>query len=360
VRAGEHAAGQRLDNFLLRQLAGVPRSRIYRLLRRGEVRVNGKRRKPDYRLQADDEVRLPPVRDAVAVVAGARRIPEGLLETVQQAIVHEDARLLVLDKPAGLAVHGGSGLAFGAIEALRALRPSEPLELAHRLDRDTSGCLLIARTRTALSDLHRLLREGDVEKHYAALLAGRWLLGRKTIDAPVLTHARRGGERVVRVHRAGKRAISVFQPVEHFGRLATRMNIAIHTGRTHQIRVHAAFAGHPVAGDEKYGDRECNARLRVLGLRRMFLHAAAVAFVWPGGEPFRIETPLPPDLEGVLERCRHASGSKPAARKAVATQMSGSPTSAAGSEVSIDSKSSGPRASLRKLPAQSKGPSSST
>ena len=307
VRAGEGSAGQRLDNFLLRELAGVPRSRVYRLLRKGEVRVNGKRKRADYRLVADDEVRLPPVRELPDVPVGPRHVPDSLLETVRGSIVHEDPRLLVLDKPAGLAVHGGSGLAFGAIEALRALRPGESLELAHRLDRDTSGCLLVARTRSALRAIHALLREGNVEKHYATLVAGRWHLGRKTIDAPVLTNARQGGERVVRVHRAGKIAVSVFSPREHFRDVATRMDVAIQTGRTHQIRVHAAFSGHPVAGDEKYGDRECNARLRAVGLRRMFLHAASIAFNWPeGGASFRIETPLPADLESVLERLREA------------------------------------------------------
>ncbi len=303
VRAGAASEGQRLDNFLLRELAGVPRSRVYRLLRRGEVRVNGKRKPADYRLAADDEIRLPPVRDLPARVAGSVDVPGDLRATVQAAMVHEDARILVINKPAGLAVHGGSGLAFGLIEVLRALRPGEPLELAHRLDRDTSGCLLVARTRAALRSLHALLREGAVEKHYTALVAGRWRLGRKTIDAPVLTNARQGGERVVRVHRAGKIAISVFDPVAYFDRVATRMDVAIRTGRTHQIRVHAAFAGHPVAGDEKYGDRECNARLRGLGLRRMFLHASSVTFQWPeDGRRFRIEAPLPDDLEALLAR----------------------------------------------------------
>ncbi len=302
VRVGDGFAGQRLDNFLLRELSGIPRSRVYRLLRRGEVRVNGKRKQADYRLAAEDEVRLPPLREAPARDEGPRRVPDALLESVRQAIVHEDARLLVLNKPSGLAVHGGSGLAFGAIEVLRALRPEEPLELAHRLDRDTSGCLLVARTRGSLRTVHALLREGAVEKHYAALLAGRWRLGRKTIDAPVLTQARQGGERMVRVHREGKIAISVFAPVSHHRDLATLMDVSIQTGRTHQIRVHAAFAGHPVAGDEKYGDREFNARLRALGLRRMFLHASSIAFRWPdtGGE-FRAEAPLPAELATLLQ-----------------------------------------------------------
>jgi 23S rRNA pseudouridine955/2504/2580 synthase len=302
VRAGEGSAGQRLDNFLLRELGGVPRSRVYRLLRKGEVRVNGKRKQADYRLAADDEVRLPPVRDLPARDAGTRRPPPGLLETVRAAIVQEDERLLVLNKPAGLAVHGGSGLAFGAIEALRALRPDEPLELVHRLDRETSGCLLVARTRAALRSAHALLREGNVEKHYTALVTGRWRLGRKTIDAPVDTDARQGGERFVRVHRAGKIALSVFDPVQHFREVATLMDVAIHTGRTHQIRVHAAFAGHPVAGDDKYGDREANAALRAQGLKRMFLHASSLGFRWPEGAVFRAEAPLPAELEAVLAR----------------------------------------------------------
>lgn len=306
VRVGSRGEGQRLDNFLLRELADVPKSRVYRLLRKGEVRVNGKRKKPDYRLAADDEVRLPPVR--VAPAPRARTVPAPLLEAVRAAVIHEDERLIVLDKPAGLAVHGGSGLAFGAIEALRALRPDEPLDLAHRLDRDTSGCLIVARTRAALRTLHALLREGAVEKHYAALVTGRWNLGPKTIDAPVLTHQRQGGERVVRVHAAGKLAVSRFTPREHLGATATLMDVEIHTGRTHQIRVHAAYAGHPVAGDDKYGDRAANKALGSAGLARMFLHAASVAFRWPlDGARFQVQAPLPADLEALLSALRRGS-----------------------------------------------------
>jgi 23S rRNA pseudouridine955/2504/2580 synthase len=305
VRIEEGRAGQRLDNYLLRELSGVPRSRVYRLLRKGEIRVNGKRKQADYRLAAGDEVRLPPMREAAADGEARRRVPDTLLKSVRAAIVHEDERLVVLDKPAGLAVHGGSGLTFGAIEALRALRPDEPLELVHRLDRETSGCLLVARTRAALRAAHALLRDGAVEKHYTALLTGRWRLGRKTIDAPVLTNLREGGERTVRVHRAGKIAVSEFRPLEYYPDVATLVDVSIRTGRTHQIRVHAAFAGHPVAGDEKYGDREGNARLRSLGLRRMFLHASSVAFRWPDtGATFRAEAPLPPELGAVLGQLR--------------------------------------------------------
>ncbi len=309
IRAGPAGDGQRLDNFLLRELAGVPRSRVYRLLRRGEVRVNGRRKGPDYRLVAEDEVRLPPLRVAPADDPAPRRLPEGLQAAVRAALIHEDERLLVLNKPPGLAVHGGSGLAFGVIEALRALRPDEPLELAHRLDRDTSGCLLVARTRPALRMLHALMREGRVEKHYAALVTGRWRLGRKTIEAPVLTRQRQGGERVVRVHPAGKLAVSEFAPRETFGGVATLMDVAIRTGRTHQIRVHAAFAGHPVAGDEKYGSRAVDAALRGHGLKRMFLHAESVAFAWPDtGAPFRAAAPLPGDLDALLTSLRRATG----------------------------------------------------
>ena len=301
ILAGPAGDGQRLDNFLLRELKGVPRSRVYRLLRRGEVRVNGGRAKPEYRLAADDLVRLPPVRETAAGEGQSARVPESLQTLVRDALIHEDERILAFNKPAGLAVHGGSGLSFGLIEALRALRPDEPLELAHRLDRDTSGCLIVARTRAALREVHALLREGQVEKHYTALVAGHWQLGRKKIDAPVLTNVRQGGERMVRVHAEGKIAVSIFDPREHYRDLASLMDVEIHTGRTHQIRVHAAFAGHPVAGDEKYGEREFNTRMREFGLRRMFLHSSAIAFRWPGTrEKVGIKVGVPDDLAKVL------------------------------------------------------------
>jgi 23S rRNA pseudouridine955/2504/2580 synthase len=299
--------GQRLDNWLLRTLKGVPRSRVYRILRRGEVRVNGKRAKPEYRVAAGDDVRLPPVRTPAE--AGPRRVPDSLQATVEAAIVHADREVLVVAKPAGLAVHGGSGLSFGIIEALRASRPDESLELAHRLDRDTSGLLLVARSRPALRTLHALLREGKVEKRYLALVKGPWNLGRKTIDAPLATRARQGGERMVRVQSGGKASASTFAPVDFFGPRATLLQVDIATGRTHQIRVHAAHAGHPVAGDDKYGDREFNASLRELGLTRMFLHAQALSFEWPvSGKTFAANAPLPAELATVLERLAAARG----------------------------------------------------
>jgi 23S rRNA pseudouridine955/2504/2580 synthase len=210
--------------------------------------------------------------------------------------------LLVIDKPAGVAVHGGSGMSFGVIEALRASRPRETLELVHRLDRDTSGCLLIARDRSTLTALHALIRNGGMHKTYLALVAGSWQLGTKRIDAPLATDNRQHGERHVRVAPAGKDSVSVFKPVQFFGSLATLMEVDIPTGRTHQIRVHASFAGHPLLGDDKYGDRERNADLKAHGLKRTFLHAQSVAFEWPGsGVPFHVSAPLPTELAAVLD-----------------------------------------------------------
>ncbi len=299
VSAGH--AGQRIDNFLLRHFKSVPRSRVYRLLRRGEVRVNGRRMKPDYRLAEGDRLRLPPVRTGAP--PSEARVPHALIDRINRAIVHEDDGLLVINKPAGLAVHGGSGLSFGVIEALRAARPSESLELVHRLDRDTSGCLLVARRRSALRTLHALLREGAVEKRYLALVAGHWQLGRKRIDVPLKTRQLQGGERVVKAHVAGKRSATEFRPVQFYGTRATLLEATIETGRTHQIRVHAAHAGHPVAGDDKYGDRAWNESMRKLGLDRMFLHAQTVSFVWPeSGLEFTASVPLDDELKTVLDR----------------------------------------------------------
>ncbi|MGP8033906.1 MAG: RluA family pseudouridine synthase [Steroidobacteraceae bacterium] len=294
-------AGQRLDNFVQKRLGDVPRSRVYRVIRKGEVRVNGRRAGPETRLKAQDRIRLPPVRVLPRSEPG--RPAPGLLVRIQGAIIHEDKRLLVLDKPSGVAVHGGSGVSAGVIEALRALRPQESLELVHRLDRDTSGCLLVARHAATLRTLHALLRGDGFEKRYLALLKGRWELGEKRIDVPLRTDTRVGGERTVRAHASGKPSISHFRPVQFFGRIATLVEVTLDTGRTHQIRVHAAHAGHPVAGDDKYGDEAFNSGLRALGLTRMFLHASSLSFTWPqSGEPFSVNAPLPPELKTVLER----------------------------------------------------------
>jgi len=300
IEVTDDEAGQRLDNYVQKHLGGVPRSRVYRVIRKGEVRVNGKRAGPETRLNPKDKVRLPPVRLAPQSEPG--RPPGDLVARITAAIVHQDERLLVVDKPAGIAVHGGSGVSFGVIEALRAGRPEEYFELAHRLDRDTSGVLIVARRGSALRELHALLREEGFEKRYLALLKGHWNLGTKRIDAPLRTDTRVGGERTVRVAQGGKPSVSTFRPVQFFGKTATLMEVTLETGRTHQIRVHAAHAGHPVAGDEKYGDAEFNATLHALGLRRMFLHASSVSFQWPKGAEFSINTPLPAELAQVLER----------------------------------------------------------
>jgi 23S rRNA pseudouridine955/2504/2580 synthase len=296
----EDQAGQRLDNFVHRLLGDLPRSRIYRVIRKGEVRVNGHRAGPDTRLQAHDKIRIPPVKVRPASEVG--QPSGGMLEAIQKAIVYEDGNLLVLDKPAGVAVHGGSGVSFGAIEALRNLRPGETLELVHRLDRDTSGVLLVARNAATLRTLHALLREkGDFEKRYLALVRGKWELGRKRIDVPLRTDLRVGGERTVRPDAAGKPSVSEFRPIQFFGKRATLMEVTILTGRTHQIRVHAQHAGHPVAGDEKYGDPDFNAELQLIGLNRMFLHAHSVSFEWPSAGEFSVNTPLPPELAATID-----------------------------------------------------------
>jgi 23S rRNA pseudouridine955/2504/2580 synthase len=295
----EDQAGQRLDNFIHRELGDLPRSRIYRVIRKGEVRVNGHRAGPDTRLQAHDKIRIPPVKVRPASEVG--QPSTHLIETIRGAIVHEDDNLLVLDKPSGVAVHGGSGISFGAIEGLRALRPGDSLELVHRLDRDTSGILLVAKNSATLRTVHALLREGAFEKRYLALLKDKWELGRKRIDVPLRTDLRVGGERTVRADASGKPSLSEFRPVQFFGKRASLMEVAIFTGRTHQIRVHALHAGHPVAGDEKYGDAQFNAEMKGFGLNRMFLHAHSVSFEWPSGGEFSVNTPLPAELAGTLD-----------------------------------------------------------
>ena len=318
IEAGEGDAGQRLDNFLVRVLKGVPRTHVYRLLRKGEVRVNSKRAKPDQRIEAGDRIRLPPIRRPEPAAEGTTRRPSpSLLKLVTEAIVYEDDDLLVLNKPAGVAVHGGSGMVHGIIEVLRAARPdAKELDLVHRLDRDTSGCLIVAKRRAALRDLHAQLREGLAEKRYLALVCGKWNLGQKRIELPLATGERRGGERHVAVRTHGQMAVSTFRPVQFFGNVASLMEVEIGTGKTHQIRVHAAYAGHPVAGDDKYGDRERNEELGRYGLNRMFLHAASIGVNRPGTrEPLHVSAPLSAELHAVLEALLKAPGSRRGARR---------------------------------------------
>jgi len=309
VEAQEGDDGQRLDNFLLRILGAVPRSLVYRILRTGEVRVNGRRAKPAYRLVTGDKVRLPPLQGAGRKQDSetAKAPSKSLRDFVAGAVVHEDRDLIVVNKPAGVAVHGGSGVSFGVIEALRAVHPElQELELVHRLDRETSGCLLVAKRRAVLRDLHAQLRERRMEKRYLTLVAGKWPFGAKTIDLPLKTNLKQGGERVVRVHSDGQQAVTTFKPLEQFGKIATLLDVDLGTGRTHQIRVHAAHAGYPVAGDEKYGDRDKDAKLKEYGLTRMFLHAASLTFR-RGEEPFTVTAPLPPELQAVVDELRRAT-----------------------------------------------------
>ena len=292
------SCGQRIDNFLALHLKGVPRSRIYRLLRRGEVRVNRGRVRQHYRLAPGDIVRVPPVR---VVDAGTRKTPaEARRRAVERAILHEDDGLIVLNKPAGWAVHGGSGLDFGVIECLRAARPGAGrIELVHRLDRDTSGCLLVAKRRSVLSTLHQALREERAHKRYLALVRGDFGARRRRCEAPLLREQRSSGARIVRVHAGGKRSVTDFVPVAT-GDVASLVMARPHTGRTHQIRVHAAELRTPLAGDEKYGDRTFNRLMRSHGLKRLFLHAASIA-IRTAKERMAFEAPLAPDLVAVLE-----------------------------------------------------------
>jgi 23S rRNA pseudouridine955/2504/2580 synthase len=301
VEISDSQAGQRLDNYLLARLKGVPKSHIYRLLRSGQVRVNMGRKKPNYRLQTGDSVRIPPV---TVAAREEKAVPGAVLELLKNARLYENSDILVLNKPPGIAVHGGSELDFGIIEALRKLYPGQYIELAHRLDRETSGCLVLAKNRDTLTRLHQALRNkgndsgnSGVEKTYLALLAGLWQEGDKTVDLP-LRKVRWGGEHRVEVSDDGAKAISHFKLVQQY-QYASLMQIEIKTGRTHQIRVHAAATGHPVAGDNKYGDAAFNREMKKQGLQRLFLHASHI--VLPLGEGISVHAPLTEDLSQVLD-----------------------------------------------------------
>lgn len=301
VTIDEGSDGQRIDNFLLKTLKGVPKSRIYRILRKGEVRVNKGRVKPDTRLKLGDLVRIPPIRvsesDQAPISAGMEQVRQ-----LEGRILYEDKQLLILNKPSGMAVHGGSGISFGIIEAMRTLRPDAPfLELGHRLDRETSGCLVIAKRRSALRAFHALLRDGGMEKFYLALIEGRWEQGRRGIDAPLRKNTVSSGERMVRVDPEGKAALSIFEPVNIYG-VASLMRIKLVTGRTHQARVHALSTGHPIAGDKKYGTEAFNRAMADKGLKRLFLHASRLRFTLPDGPTIAVEAALDGELQQLLDR----------------------------------------------------------
>jgi 23S rRNA pseudouridine955/2504/2580 synthase len=300
-------AGQRIDNYLLRELKGVPRSHVYRLLRSGEVRVNSRRVAATCRLAAGDRVRIPPVRTAAP--AGRPRPPAELPDP-GFAVVFEDDAMLVIDKPSGMAVHGGSGISFGVIERLRASREElRFLELAHRLDKETSGLLMIAKKRLALTALHAALREGQVRKEYLALVKGRWSGGRRVVDVPLRKYLTGEGERRVSVDRTeGRSSRTIFEPERTVGPY-TLLRATLETGRTHQIRVHAAHLGHPLLGDDKYGDFELNKLLAKRGLKRMFLHAARLELDHPTtGQRLALEAPLPAELAGFLRVAGSSDG----------------------------------------------------
>ncbi len=294
-------AGQRLDNFLITQLKGVPKSRIYRIVRKGEVRLNGGRSAPSQRLEIGDVVRIPPIRVAAGRIPPARA-DFGWLE---QRILFEDEDLIALDKPAGLAVHGGSGVALGLIEMLRQARPQNPgLELAHRLDRGTSGCLLVAKQRSALTRLHTMWRAGDIEKYYLAFVQGPWSGDTREVQAPLRKGRVGVGAHRVAVDDTGKTAHTRFSPKRRYA-IGTLVEIALLTGRTHQARVHARTLGHAIAGDEKYGIRDFNQALRALGLKRMFLHAARLRLRHPRTNArLVVAAPLPTELADFLTRLK--------------------------------------------------------
>ncbi|CAL94231.1 RluA family pseudouridine synthase [Azoarcus olearius] len=294
-RIDEASAGQRIDNFLLRLAKGVPKSHVYRILRGGEVRVNGRRVQPTYRLALGDEVRVPPLR--LAEPTRSAPAPAGK----PLPVVFEDDALLVVDKPSGKAVHGGSGVSYGVIEQLRTQRPElRMLELAHRLDRETSGLLIVAKKRSALTALHDMMREGQVEKRYLTLVPGRWMNPMQHVKAPLLKYLTPEGERRVRVSDEGKPAHSIVRLVQRWADYSL-LEVELKTGRTHQIRVHLTHLGFPLCGDDKYGDFALNKRLEGEGLRRMFLHAASLRFHHPlTGELLAFEAALPDDLRGFV------------------------------------------------------------
>ena len=295
---GPEDGGQRIDNYLVKLLKGVPKSHVYRILRSGEVRVNSGRAKPDYRVQSGDVLRIPPVR----VATRAPRAPLPADAALERAILLEDECVLALNKPSGLAVHGGSGVSFGVIEQLRAQRPQARfLELVHRLDRDTSGVLLLAKKRSALTALHAELRTGQVKKYYLALVKGNWLEGRQSVRLNLHKYLLASGERRVAVQADGQESHTIFE-LKQAWRDFSLLRAELKTGRTHQIRVHLTHLGYPIAGDDKYGDFELNKQLARTGLKRMFLHAASVSFRHPAsGAKVTVEAPVPAELQQFLQ-----------------------------------------------------------
>ena len=294
-------AGQRIDNFLMTQLKGAPKSLIYRIVRKGEVRVNKGRIKPDYKLKNGDLVRVPPVKLPAPNAPPA--VGKGLEKQLREAILYESAGLLIINKPHGLAVHGGSGINLGLIESLRQLYPNErSLELVHRLDRDTSGCIMVAKKRSTLRAIHAQLREGGIDKVYQALVIGGWPRSCQKVDAPLMKNVVQSGERMVRVAQDGKRSITSYRVLQNLGQF-TLIEAKPITGRTHQIRVHCQHMGHPIVGDPKYGLDDVNLIQRQLGLNRLFLHAAQLRLVDPSTDKkIDVRAPLDQRLQSAVDR----------------------------------------------------------
>ncbi len=309
AQVDEDQAGQRLDNFLMARLKGVPKSKVYNIIRKGEVRVNKGRAKPDYKIALGDEIRIPPVR--VAEKEPLAKPSNMMTKLLEQSIVFENEGLLVINKPAGLAVHGGSGVSLGLIETLRQMRPdARYLELVHRLDRDTSGCIMVAKKRSMLRHLQAALREKNnsgIRKIYQALVIGDWPKNCRHVDAPLLKTEVVNDERIVRVHVDGKPSLTEFKVLKNFNN-CTLVEARPITGRTHQIRVHAKHVGHSLVGDEKYGDDVFNASMRGLGAKRLFLHAAELGFYLPDAKELTIvQAPLATDLANVLQKLTPAN-----------------------------------------------------
>lgn len=291
---------QRIDNFLIRILKGVPKSKIYKILRKGEVRVNKKRVKPTYKIQVNDQVRIPPIRleEAETFVPDKSKV-----EFLEHAIIYEDDRLIVVNKPSGIAVHGGSGLNYGLIEGLRSLRPTAPfLELVHRLDRDTSGCMLIAKKRSALRHLHEQLRTNQMHKHYHALVKDNWPKNQQKVAVSLRKNQLQSGERMVFADETGKPSETRFRVLENYS-FATLVEAKPITGRTHQIRVHCQYVDHHIANDSKYGDLEFDKKIRSLGCKRLFLHAQKISFIHPKTEGLvTFEAPYDKTLSQLLSQ----------------------------------------------------------
>ena len=301
IEIKEERSGQRLDNWLFSLARNVPKSRIYRAIRKGEVRVNGKRAKAEYKLNTCDQVRVPPLYQSTTAKPV---IKIATVEWLLTCILYEDAGVLIINKPAGIAVHGGTNNSFGIIEALRQARPAESFELVHRLDKQTSGCLIIAKNRLVLRQLHHLLREGGIDKQYVCLVKGIWQKKRQLIELPLRKNTLRSGERVVQADTRGKMAITEFNLIETIAQ-ASLLEAKLHTGRMHQIRVHLQQIQYPIAGDGKYGDRLFNKQMHAFGLKRLFLHAQRLKFRLPdAAKAITVAAPLAEDLEQCLNRLR--------------------------------------------------------